>query len=188
MMPLFWLHWLHAPSLVSIGQSKVKLLSGNWISIFSNIDLDLNHRHLVSNPKMRLGVSYPYSKIGVNMPKQTKVIEPKLNFYFSNSDLDHRHLGSNSKLPLDISFLYCNSKFGVNRPKQTKVIERKPKVDTRLQHYNNPVFVENLVKKWPCTVINEHDWQLWNYQLVLNKTNENTWTKHDSLRKVVSVT
>jgi len=29
MMPLFWLHWLHAPSLVSIGQSKLKLLSGN---------------------------------------------------------------------------------------------------------------------------------------------------------------
>jgi len=29
MMPLFWLHWLHAPSWVSIGQSKLKLLSGN---------------------------------------------------------------------------------------------------------------------------------------------------------------
>jgi len=29
MMPLFWLHWLYAPSLVSIGQSKLKLLSGN---------------------------------------------------------------------------------------------------------------------------------------------------------------
>jgi len=29
MMPLFWFHWLHAPSLVSIGQSKLKLLSGN---------------------------------------------------------------------------------------------------------------------------------------------------------------
>ena len=28
-MPLFWLHWLHAPSLVSIGQSKLKFLSGN---------------------------------------------------------------------------------------------------------------------------------------------------------------
>jgi len=28
-MMLFWLHWLHAPSLVSIGQSKLKLLSGN---------------------------------------------------------------------------------------------------------------------------------------------------------------
>ena len=27
MMPLFWLHWMHAPSLVSIGQSKLKLLS-----------------------------------------------------------------------------------------------------------------------------------------------------------------
>ena len=30
----------HTPSLVSIGQSKFKLLSGNWISIFSNSDLD----------------------------------------------------------------------------------------------------------------------------------------------------
>jgi len=29
MMPLVWLYWLHAPSLVSIGQSKLKLLSGN---------------------------------------------------------------------------------------------------------------------------------------------------------------
>ena len=28
-MPLIWLYWLHAPSLVSIGQSKLKLLSGN---------------------------------------------------------------------------------------------------------------------------------------------------------------
>ena len=29
MMSLFWLHWLHAPSMVSIGQNKLKLLSGN---------------------------------------------------------------------------------------------------------------------------------------------------------------
>ena len=65
-------------------------------------------------------------------------------------------LGSNPKLRLDVSYSY--SKFGVNRPKQTKVIERKPKgrqhahtptrppARRRLQHYNNPVFVENLVK------------------------------------------
>jgi len=64
------------------GQSKLKLLSGNWISIFSNSDLDLDHRHLDSNPKLRLDVSYPYTKFGVNSPKQTKVIERKLNFYF----------------------------------------------------------------------------------------------------------
>ena len=82
MMSLFWLHWLLAPSLVSIGQSKLKLLSGIRISIFSNSDLDLNHRHLGSNPKLRLDVSYPYIKFGVNRPKQTKVIEQKLNFYF----------------------------------------------------------------------------------------------------------
>jgi len=69
MMPLFWLHPLHAPSLVSIGKNKLKLLSGNCISIFSNSDLDLVHRHLGSNPKLRLGVSYPYSKFGVNKPK-----------------------------------------------------------------------------------------------------------------------
>jgi len=65
------------------------------------------------------------TKFGVNKPKQTKVTERKLNFYFSNSDLDldHIHLGSNPKLRLDVSYLY--TKFGVNRPKQTKVIERK---------------------------------------------------------------
>jgi len=61
MMSLFWLHWLHAPSLVSIGQSKLKLLSGNWISIFNNSDLDFDHIHLGSNPKLRLDVSYPYT-------------------------------------------------------------------------------------------------------------------------------
>ena len=82
MMPLFKLHWLHAPSLVSIGQSKLKLLSGNWISILSYSDIDLDHIHLGSNPKLRLDVSYPYNKIGVNRPKQTKFIERKLNFYF----------------------------------------------------------------------------------------------------------
>ena len=54
-------------------------------------------------------------------PKQTKVIEWKLNFYFF--DFDQRHLGSNPKLPLDISYPY--TKFGVNRPKQTQVIEQK---------------------------------------------------------------
>jgi len=68
--------------LVSIGQSKLKFLSGNRISFFSNSDLDLDHRHLGSNPKLRLDISYPYSRFGVNRPKQTKVIERKLNFYF----------------------------------------------------------------------------------------------------------
>ena len=67
-------------SVVSIGQSKLMILSG--ISIFRNSDLDLDHIHLVSNPKLHLGVSYPYSKFGVNRPMQTKVIERKLNFYF----------------------------------------------------------------------------------------------------------
>jgi len=59
------------------------------------------------------------TKFGVNMPKQTKVIEQKLSFFFSNNDidLDHRHLGSNPTLRLDVSYPY--SKFGVNRPKQT---------------------------------------------------------------------
>ena len=76
-MPFFW---LHAPSW--IGQSKLKLLSRNWISILSNSDLDLDHIHLGSNPKLHLDVSYPYTNFGVNRPKQTKVIERKLNFYF----------------------------------------------------------------------------------------------------------
>jgi len=120
MMPLFWLHWLHAPSLVSIGQSKLKLLSRNWISIFSNSDLDLDHIHLGSNSKLRLDVSYPYTKFGVNRPKHTKLIERKLNFHFSNIDLDHRHLGGNLTLCLDVSYPY--TMFCVNRPKQTKVI------------------------------------------------------------------
>jgi len=78
-----------------------------------------------SNPKLRLDVSYPYNKFGVNRPKKTKVIEQKLNFYFSNSDLDfdYIHMGGNPKLRLDISYPY--TKFGVNRPKQTKNIEHK---------------------------------------------------------------
>jgi len=58
-------------SLVSIGQIKLKLLSGNYISIFSNSDLDLDHIHLGSNPKLCLDVSYPYTKFGVNRPSQT---------------------------------------------------------------------------------------------------------------------
>ena len=36
--------------------------------LFSNSELDLDHRHLGSNPKLRLDVSYPYSKFGVNKP------------------------------------------------------------------------------------------------------------------------
>ena len=66
-----------------------------------------------------------FTKFGVNRPKQTKVIERKLNFYFINSDLDldHIHLDSNPKLRLDVGYPY--TKFGVNRPKQTKVIKRK---------------------------------------------------------------
>jgi len=71
MMPLIWLYWLHAPSLVSIGQSKLKLLSENRISILGYSDLDLDHIHLCSNPKLCHEVSYPYSKFGVNRPKQT---------------------------------------------------------------------------------------------------------------------
>jgi len=113
----------HTPCLVSIGQSKLKLLSGNLISFFSNSDLDLDQRHLGSNLKLHLDLSYPYTKFGVNRPKQTKVMERKLNFYFSNSD--HRHLCSNPKLSLDVHVSYPNSKYEVNRPNQTKVIEAK---------------------------------------------------------------
>jgi len=75
-------HCTYTASLVSIGRSKLKLLRGNRISIFSDSDLELDHRHLGSNPKLRPDVSYLYSKFGVNRPKQTRVIERKLNFYF----------------------------------------------------------------------------------------------------------
>jgi len=51
MMPLFWLHWLHAPSLVSIGQSilvietefqilvtvTLTLITDTWVAIPSCI-------------------------------------------------------------------------------------------------------------------------------------------------------
>ena len=47
------------------------------MSIFSNSDLDLDHTQLGSSPKLRLDVSYPYNKFGVNRPKQTKVVERK---------------------------------------------------------------------------------------------------------------
>ena len=55
-------------------------MSKNRISIFSNSDLELDHRHLGSNPKLPLDISYLYSKFGVNGPKQTKVIERKPQF------------------------------------------------------------------------------------------------------------
>jgi len=124
MMPLFWLHWLHAPSLVSIGQSKHKLWSRIWISIFSNSDLD--HIHLGSSLNLQLDVSYPgtASLVSIGQSK-LKLLSGNWISIFSNSDLDldHRHLGSKHKLPLDVSYPY--SKFGVNRPKQTKIIEQK---------------------------------------------------------------
>jgi len=72
MMPLFWFN----------RPKQTKGLSRNGISFFSNSDLHHDHIHLGSNPKLCLDVSYTYSKFGVNRPKQTKVIERKLNFYF----------------------------------------------------------------------------------------------------------
>jgi len=62
MMTLFWLHWLHAPSLVSIGQCKL-VIEGKLNFFFSNSDLDLDHRHMGSNPKLRLDVSYPNTSL-----------------------------------------------------------------------------------------------------------------------------
>jgi hypothetical protein len=59
------------------------LLSGNLIYKFSNSDLDHDHRRLGTNPKLPPpDISYPDIKFGVNRPKQTKIIEQKLNFYF----------------------------------------------------------------------------------------------------------
>jgi len=48
MMPLFWLHWLHAPSLVSIGQSKLRLrilakVAIRYASRYMPRDYDINH-------------------------------------------------------------------------------------------------------------------------------------------------
>jgi len=63
---------------VSIGQSKLKLLSETEFLFFSNSDLDLNHRHLGSNPKLPLDISYPNSKFGVNRTKQTWPVDTKL--------------------------------------------------------------------------------------------------------------
>ena len=65
MMPLFLLHWLHAPSLVSIGKGKLKLLTKTEFPFLVTVTLTL----------------ITYSMFGVNRPKQTKVIERKLNFY-----------------------------------------------------------------------------------------------------------
>jgi len=59
-------------------QAKVQLLSGNWISIFSNSELDLVHRqHLGSNPTLPLDIGYPQTKNGINWYKQTKDIDRK---------------------------------------------------------------------------------------------------------------
>ena len=63
MMSLFWLHWLHAPSLVSIDQSKL-FIERKLNCYFNNSNLDLDYIHLGSNPKLRLDVSYPYIKFG----------------------------------------------------------------------------------------------------------------------------
>jgi len=66
----------------------------------------MKHGSEEKNDAVILVALVPCSKFGVNRPKQTKVIERKLNFYFSNSDLDldHIHLGSNLKLRLDVSY------------------------------------------------------------------------------------
>jgi len=47
---------------------QIKVFERKLNFIFSNSDLDLDHRHLGINPKLRLDVSYPYSKFGVNKP------------------------------------------------------------------------------------------------------------------------
>ena len=41
MMPLFWLHQLHAPSLVSIDQHKLKLLSETEFLFLVTVTLTL---------------------------------------------------------------------------------------------------------------------------------------------------
>jgi hypothetical protein len=57
----------YRPNLVSMGQSK--LLSKNYIFLFSNSDLDLYNRPQWSNPQLPSDIIYLYKKFGVNRPK-----------------------------------------------------------------------------------------------------------------------
>jgi len=52
----------------------------NLNSILVTVTLSLIN-DICSHPKLRVDVSYQYSKFGVNRSKQTEVIEQKLNFY-----------------------------------------------------------------------------------------------------------
>jgi len=46
MMPLFWLHQLHAPSLVSIGQNKLKFLFFcPYLDVPSVLSSKIRHQH-----------------------------------------------------------------------------------------------------------------------------------------------
>jgi len=121
----------YTASLVSIGQSKLKLLSRNGISILVTVTLTLITDTWVAIPRcILMKATHTLSLVSIGQSK-LKLLSGNCISIFSNSDLDldHRHMGSNPKLRRDVSYPY--SKFGVNRSKQTKVIERKPKVDAR---------------------------------------------------------
>jgi len=79
-MLLFWLHWLHAPSLVSIGQSKLKLLSGNWISFLVTVTLTLITDTWVAIPRCVL-------MWATHKPSLVSIGQSKLKLLSSNLSL-----------------------------------------------------------------------------------------------------
>jgi hypothetical protein len=54
----------------------------NMRPVFINSDLDLDHRHLGSNPMLPLLIGYPNIKFGIYRPKQTQVNEAETEFLF----------------------------------------------------------------------------------------------------------
>ena len=69
--------------MIGVNRAKQTKVFERKLNIyFSNSDLDLDHIHQGSHPKLRFDLRYPYTKFGAKKPKQTKVIEWKLKFYF----------------------------------------------------------------------------------------------------------
>ena len=97
-----------------VGESILKLLSVNWISIFSNSDLDLDHIHLGSNPskidqsKKKMNrhdpsiVVHIYFKFHEILPASEW--EMAVNVHFSKK-------GNNSKDNWPIKFFFWRASF-----------------------------------------------------------------------------
>ena len=132
-------------------------MRGNWISIFSNSDLDLDHLHPGSNPKLRLNVSYSYTKFGVKRPKQTSYwVETE--FLILVTVTLTLITDTWVAIPSCVLMLatHTASLVSIGQSK-LKLLSRNQKLmHTRhFQHYNNPVFDENLVNfKWILTSLN----------------------------------